>query len=117
MEQRKKSLTVLNRLSVSFKELLVDTLAHRKARCRVQVALWVRLDVLFENLKYAKRSHRRFTMSQSTQTHTQPTTFTPPRPPLFLHLTDTRRKLDFENILGPSYKYRGVGDAFGGGSQ
>lgn len=49
-KKKKNRVTVLNRLSVWFKELLVDTLAHRKARCRVQVALWVRLDVPFKNL-------------------------------------------------------------------
>lgn len=96
----------MNRLSVSFKKMLVVSLAHRKARCRGQVALWVRLDVPSES---------------SSQTFYYVTEHTDPANNIytssFSHLTDTRRKLDFENILGPSYKYGGVGDAFGGGSQ
>lgn len=69
----------------------MDTLSHRKTRCRVQVALWVRLDVPFK--KPAEVGPEAFSQTIYYATH-----YTDPANdiyiPRFSHLTDTCRKLD-----------------------
>lgn len=110
-QNHKNGVTVLNRLSVSFKELSVDTFGASRSALQGASRSLGALGCANEKLLRPPPPQRRVTMSQSTQTQTRPTTFTSPR---FLQLTDTRRKLDFENISGPSYKYGGI---WGGGAR